>query len=152
MSVRVMSWVFDHSGVQHRGDLLVLLVLADHAHEDGSSAYPSVGTIARKARLSRRGVFGALARLKEAGAIAAEGRGPKGTTSYRVVMTGVQSLQGCTDCTGALSSTGGCSHRTRGVQSPAPEPSFNHPQNHHHHEPSLTSGDGVAEVEDRWAA
>ncbi len=47
MSVRVLSWVFDHSPVEHRGDLLVLLVLADHAHDDGTRAFPSVETIAR---------------------------------------------------------------------------------------------------------
>jgi hypothetical protein len=97
MSVRVLSWVFDHSPVEHRGDLLVLLVLADCARDDGSGAYPSVEKLGRKARLSRRGVFDALIRLKAVGAIEAQGRGPHRTVSYRVVMAGtVQLLHGAT--------------------------------------------------------
>jgi len=39
VSVRVTSWVWQHSPVDHRGDLLVMLVLADHAHDDGTVAY-----------------------------------------------------------------------------------------------------------------
>ncbi|QEC49662.1 hypothetical protein FSW04_20160 [Baekduia soli] len=88
MSVRVMSWVFDHSDVEHRGDLLVLLVLADHAHDDGTSAFPSVATIGKKARLTRRGAQLALRRLEASGAIAKDEatNTPRGTVSYSIRM------------------------------------------------------------------
>lgn len=126
MSVRALSWVFEQSPVRHRGDLLVLLVLADHARDDGTGSYPSVATIARKARLSRRGVFDALERLKAEGAISPDGRGPKGTISYsihfrggavtapRAVIAPVQSA-----------APGGAVTAPGGVQCPAPEPSLN---------------------------
>lgn len=124
MSVRVLTWVFDRAPVRHRGDLLVLLVLADHARDDGTGAYPSVDTIGRKARLSRRGVFDALARLKDAGVIEADGTGPNGTVSYRVLMAeGVQPLHPCSDSTRAVTSTRGCSQQHQGGAGTAPKPS-----------------------------
>jgi helix-turn-helix protein len=94
MSVKVSAWVWEHSHVANRGDLLVLLALADHARDDGSSAYPSVDTLARKARLSRRGTFDALRRLKAAGAISPEGTGPHGTVPYRIHLGPVQPVHG----------------------------------------------------------
>lgn len=48
---------------------LVLLVLADHAHKDGSSAFPSVATIAGSVGLSDRTVQRKLAALLDAGLI-----------------------------------------------------------------------------------
>ena len=130
MSVRVSSWVWQHSTVAHRGDLLVLLVLADHAQDDGNGAYPSVATIARKARLSRRGAFLALERLKAEGAIAPHGpRGPRGTVSYRVLMPeGVQSLHGAASAPVQSVTPRGEVTAPEGVHSPAPEPSSNHPE------------------------
>jgi hypothetical protein len=129
MSVRVMSWVFDHSAVEHRGDLLVLLVLADHAHDDGSSSFPSVSTIARKARLSRRGVYDSLKRLKGAGAIVPVGTGPKRTIAYRIVMEGVESLHGAVTAPVQSDAHEGAISAPRGVQGTAPEPSFGTTQN-----------------------
>jgi hypothetical protein len=86
VSVRVISWVLNESPLEHRGDLLVLLVLADHAHDDGGGAYPSVATIAKKARLTRRGTQLALRRLTDGGAIEEVGIGPQRTVVYRVIM------------------------------------------------------------------
>ena len=57
----------------------MLIVLADHAHDDGSGAYPSVETIGRKARLSRSGTFKVLAQLKTDGHIEPDGKGAHGT-------------------------------------------------------------------------
>ena len=37
MSVRLMSWAFHEAPTTRKGDLLVLLVLADHAHDDGAA-------------------------------------------------------------------------------------------------------------------
>lgn len=120
MSVRASAWVWEHSTVEHRGDLLVLLALADHAHDDGSAAYPSVETLARKARLSRRGTFEALKRLKRIGAISPEGHGPRGTVSYRINM--VQPMHGAATAPVQPGAAGGAVTSTQGVNPTAPEP------------------------------
>lgn len=125
MSVRVSSWVWQHSPVEHRGDLLVLLALADHAHDDGGSAYPSVSTLARKARLTRRGAQLALRRLEKVDAIERAGIGPRGVITYRVLMPseGANSVRGEVT-TRELSGTGGELSSTKGANSPSPEPSI----------------------------
>jgi hypothetical protein len=87
MSVHVTSWVLKHSEAK-LGDRLVLLVLADHAKEDGSCAWPSVDTIASEARLSRRATQDCLRRLEAAGAITETGRSESGTHISTVNMRG----------------------------------------------------------------
>lgn len=125
MSVLVTSWVWHRSPVAHRGDLLVLLVLADHAHDDGSGAYPSVDTIADKARLTRRGAQLALRRLEERGAIRPTGaNGPHGTVEYRVLMADpgeVTSLR--SDFAREVHDTEGRSETHEGAKGSSPEPS-----------------------------
>jgi hypothetical protein len=50
-----MTRVWEHS--RHKGSaLLLLLAIADHAHDDGSGAWPSVAHLARKVRMSERQV------------------------------------------------------------------------------------------------
>jgi hypothetical protein len=122
MSIRVLSWVFESSTVTHRGDLLVLLVLADHAHDDGTHAFPSVEKIARKSRLSRRGAQLALRRLERLGAIEPTGSaGPHRPRSYRVVMGEPTSLR--TGCTREVSDIEGRSERHVGARRSSPKPS-----------------------------
>ena len=87
MSVHVLSWVLRCSE-ETLGRRLVLLVLADHAKDDGTAAWPSVATIGREARMSRRSVQEALRRLQMSGAIAPTGVSRAGTTIYSVVMEG----------------------------------------------------------------
>jgi hypothetical protein len=155
MSVRVSAWVWEHSPVEHRGDLLVLLALADHAHDDGSSAYPSVDTLARKARLSRRGTFDALRRLKDCGAITPEGTGPTGTIRYRVNLgPWVQSLHGAVTAPVQFAAPGGAATAPTGVQSPAPEPSKKPSEkNRPAVEPAGSTARGdVRSVFDAWVA
>jgi hypothetical protein len=89
MSVHVVSWVL-RSSPETLGRRLVLLVLADHAREDGSSSWPAVETIAEQARLSRRQAQRALRDLESSGAITATGRSAKGTFVYSVNMSGRQ--------------------------------------------------------------
>jgi hypothetical protein len=141
MSVKVSSWVWHEAPVTDRSELLVLLALADHASDDGGSAYPSVNTLAAKARLSRRAVFDALARLKASGLIVPDGTGPRGTVAYRVCM-GVQSLHhpvhrlhGADAASVRPATPGGADSGTQGVRQAAPEPSFE-PSD----EPSFSSG------------
>lgn len=86
MSIRVMTRVWDHSKASE-GALLVLLAIADCAHEDGTGAWPSLAEIGRKARLSERGVRYALRKLEEAGELAIEYQaGPGGCNRYAVTM------------------------------------------------------------------
>lgn len=123
MSVHVMSWVLRHSEAT-LGARLVLLVLADHAREDGSAAWPAVETIATEARLSRRAVQAALRRLEEDGAISSSGQSRTGTTVYCVAMGGAESAPvQQTHEGGEDSAPGGRSSYARTVHEPSIEPS-----------------------------
>lgn len=86
MSVHVTSWVLKNSPAAH-GARLVLIVLADHANEDGTGAYPSIATIASEARLSENAVRAALKRLQKDHAIRHEGYSVFKTKVWRVLMT-----------------------------------------------------------------
>ncbi len=85
MSVHVISWVLRHSPAT-LGDRLVLIVLADHASNDGGDAYPSVKTIADEAKLSERQAHRCLRDLEQSGQIERQGTGPRGVVIYRVKM------------------------------------------------------------------
>lgn len=76
-----MSWVLRESDAT-LGDRLVLLVLADHAKEDGTSAWPSVETIAHQSRLTRRQAQRCLRNLEESGEIVETGKSRQGTHIY----------------------------------------------------------------------
>lgn len=67
MSIPAISAAFAESQAMG-GDFLVLLALADYANEDGL-AWPSVPTLAKKARLSERSVRRALRALESLGEI-----------------------------------------------------------------------------------
>ncbi|MEW2382304.1 helix-turn-helix domain-containing protein [Micromonospora sp. NPDC047707] len=71
MSVRVMTWVWDHSPVGGT-ERLVLLAIADCAADDGANAWPSLGTLARKARLDERTVRRIIRRLEVGGHLLVE--------------------------------------------------------------------------------
>lgn len=85
-----MTWVFKHSEAT-LGSRLVLLVLADYAHDDGSRAYPSVETIGQKARMSSRAVRSALRKLEAERRVEVMGKSQFGTVVYRVLMEEVSS-------------------------------------------------------------
>lgn len=87
MSVHALSWVFRYSEAT-LGSRLVLLVLADHAKDDGTAAWPSVGTIASEARMTRRAVQASLRKLEAEGMVESTGVSRAGTTVYRVVGVG----------------------------------------------------------------
>ena len=82
MSVQAMSWVIEKS-VQKGSNLLVLLMIANHAHTDGRGAYPSIETLARESRLTGRGVQYILAKLESSDELVVErDAGPRGTHLY----------------------------------------------------------------------
>lgn len=82
MSVRVMTWVWDTSHSQGRA-LLVELALADHSNDEGIS-WPSVATLAQKARCTERQVQRTIKSLLQQGRLEVdESAGPRRTNVYR---------------------------------------------------------------------
>ena len=76
---------------RHKGSaLLLLLALADYAHDDGGHAFPSVPTMARRVRMTERAVQLLLAKLKASGELVADGVRDGGTVVYRIVLPGLQ--------------------------------------------------------------
>lgn len=98
MSVYVMSWVWKQSDLTP-GDKFLLLAIADSADDDGSNAWPTVATLARKISASESTVHRRLAKLAEAGWIkieknaggSAKVRADRRPNMYTVLMTGSQS-------------------------------------------------------------
>lgn len=145
MSIHVLSWVLRESpttGAQR----LVLISLADHARDDGSSAWPSVATMQRDARLkSRRSVQSALRNLEEAGAIEQTGRHESGTAIYAVKMGGAKNAP-------AQSEAGGAQSTTSGGANSAPKPSIDPSEDPSLSLPVPDSTDEVQEVYLHWLA
>lgn len=69
MSLRAMLWALHEAPVDDAQTVLVLLGLADNADEDGRASWPSVSTLAVRARCSSRTVQRHLSALKSAGVI-----------------------------------------------------------------------------------
>jgi hypothetical protein len=72
--------------------LLLLLAIADHAHPDGTNAFPSQHTLAKKTRLSVRQVRRLLDRLVDGGELKIEER--PGTTALMTVLMGADKMSG----------------------------------------------------------
>lgn len=71
MSVKVMTWVWDHSrstGMER----LVLLAIADSADHDGTNSWPSVSTLAAKTMVSDRTVRRSIRALEALGELLVE--------------------------------------------------------------------------------
>lgn len=109
----MLSWVFEHSEATG-SDRLVLLGLADYAHDDGTKAYPAVENLAKKARTKKRATQYALKRLQEGGHIERTHTLADGRNVYRVIM---EKKRG-----GAKSAP--VHERSGGVQPDAPNPSI----------------------------
>ncbi len=63
MSVAAVARVWERSKAKG-SELLVLLAIADYAHDDGRDAWPTVEKLAAKSRMSERAVYDVLDRLK----------------------------------------------------------------------------------------
>lgn len=86
MSVKVSSWVWEHSKTGG-GDRLLLLAIADCAGDDGDNAWPSVSTLAHKTQTADRTVQRGIERLQREGCLEVHrGAGRGGTHRYRVLM------------------------------------------------------------------
>lgn len=65
--------------------LLLLLAIADHAHDDGGGAYPSVPALARKIRMPVRSTQRLIQKLVSTGELeVSTGGGPRGTHLYKI--------------------------------------------------------------------
>ena len=83
MSIKITSWVWKN-GPTDQGELLVLLALADFANEDGV-CWPSMASIATKARLTERGAQKIVRRLEANGRLSIDtGGGRHGCNTYRI--------------------------------------------------------------------
>ncbi|RDU99207.1 helix-turn-helix domain-containing protein [Trinickia dinghuensis] len=84
MSVKVMTAVFERYP-EGGGEMLLALALADHADDDGTHIFPSVQTMAKKTRQSKRAVQYQLEKMQKSGWLilvraARGGRPEKGAT------------------------------------------------------------------------
>lgn len=80
-----MSLVWDHS-TQKGSSLILLLAIADYANEE-NRAWPSIGTLAAKIRMSERNTQMLLRKLIDAGELEIQqNAGPNGTNVYRIIL------------------------------------------------------------------
>ncbi|WP_413600822.1 helix-turn-helix domain-containing protein [Curtobacterium sp. Curtsp57] len=130
MSLKVITWVLYEAPVTQQAHLLVLLALADRAHDDGTAAYPSREWIGDRARCSVRSVASHLRALEEAGLIrkgdqdlVAHFRADRRPVVYDVVMTAGNV---CTPSVNDVQSDAsrGARSRTHDVQPVAHKPSL----------------------------
>lgn len=143
MSIHILSWVLRNSPTR-LGARLVLIVLADHAAEDGASAYPSVATIAREANLSRRAVQTALRELEAEKHIKPIGESRFGTTEYQI-------LRGRKVCAGEENGTN-LEEDSKSASKDAPKPSFEPSFESSDIPPSSPANKYTDEFEEFWAA
>ncbi|MGH3993304.1 MAG: helix-turn-helix domain-containing protein, partial [Pseudonocardiaceae bacterium] len=81
MSLKAMTWVWDHSPAAGT-ELLVLLAIADNADDTGANAYPSTDTLARKTRLDTRTVQRVIRRLEKDGHVVVDRGGGRAANRY----------------------------------------------------------------------
>lgn len=143
MSIKLMTRVWETSIPS--AEKMVLLVIADHANDDGMNAWPGIATIARKCSISERSAQRHVRSLEALGVIVVHRqaggnehtRGDRRPNRYDIdlaVLDGVtichDDADGVTDTTerGDKSSATGCQMRHNGVTSVSPYPSINHPE------------------------
>ncbi len=155
MSVKVMGLIWDCDlPPNHK---LVLLAYADHADHDGGNIWPAVDRIASKTSYSKRQVQRTTAELVDAGHLARDGKGPKGTNKYRIPLENLPLYGGGDNMTppdaegvtfeterGDILTPGVTSATWGGDIAVSPDPSLNH-----HIETSKNhQGEGAAEPPD----
>ena len=84
MSVKLMNLAWTLA-IPNASAKIVLLALADHANDDGTSCFPQIETICKKCGLTYRGVTKILEQLKTNGHITVvSGRGRHRSNNYKV--------------------------------------------------------------------
>jgi hypothetical protein len=69
MAIEVMSWVMEHSQAETPAEQLLLLLIANHAREDGTNAFPHLDTLARRAKMNKNAVGRVISRLEKKGVV-----------------------------------------------------------------------------------
>src|SRR5260221_12120815 len=100
MSIRLMSQVWEDTRIGSKAELLVLLTLADHARDDGLG-WPSMRSIAGKARIEERSAQRIIRRLIQKGIVELVSKGgcidgQNTPNRYRVIATDRTSAHGAT--------------------------------------------------------
>lgn len=83
MSIKLMTKVWEH-GPQNQNEMIVLLCLADRADLESAECYPSVGSVADRCRLSKRGTRQIMRRLEDKGWLETNFEGGRKTNTYRI--------------------------------------------------------------------
>jgi hypothetical protein len=147
MSIKVTSWIWEHSG-QKGAALLLLLAIGDHAHDDGRGAYPSTDALAAKIRMTRRNTQLLIRKVEQSGElVVSTGTGPHGTNEYTIPVpwsggekfTPLKTFQG--EKSGSRGAKNSRPSKRGGVITDSPEPSSKPSI-----EPSSSGGDGDAAV------
>jgi len=106
MSIKLMSAIFETefpdflinaNGEKTKASTakLVLLAIADHANDEGESAYPGLRRIERKTGLSRQGIIDTIDSLKFNGLLSVSDEPSRiGTNNYTIVTSAYPSLGG----------------------------------------------------------
>lgn len=103
-----------------KGDLTVLIMLANYADPDGTNIFPSVDRLARACRLTVRAVQICLRSLQLDGVlIEVEKQVGRRTTHYRLDMDRVAKFAGCKKCGGVICAEQGCKKQPDGVKKTA---------------------------------
>lgn len=119
MSIALMTDVWQNSRLGGT-ELLLMLAIADFANDSGV-AFPSVPTLARKIRMSKRNTHYLISKLEQSGELAIQrNSGPRGCNLYRV-----QILHGAKPAPVQPMAQGGAIGSAQVVQPVAPEPSRN---------------------------
>ena len=84
MSIEMMTLVWRHS--RNKGGVLLMeLAIADHSHDDGTGAFPSVARLTRYARQSERNVQYLLRKLVNSKEVSVQpNAGPRGTNIFTI--------------------------------------------------------------------
>jgi Helix-turn-helix domain len=89
-----MSWVIENS--QTRGNqYIVLLMIANRADEDGSSAWPSIRWLSMRCRLSERTVQRCVRKLELGGSLVVDRNTGRHNTNYYHVVMQPSLMKGC---------------------------------------------------------
>ncbi len=75
MSVRAMTFIWEHQRDRRGAELLVALAMADCAADDGTHIFPSMATLARKARIGVRQARRIVGKLEKSGLLIREKSG-----------------------------------------------------------------------------
>ena len=81
MSLRAIRWAWSQTLLLSPIQILVLVALADYAN-DAQTCWPTLATLAKKTRLSRRAVINAVAHLVEVNLVTRVCRGPQQSPLY----------------------------------------------------------------------